>query len=272
MRVAFIGDIIGRPGRNHIKKELKKIRNNYNIDFVIANGENASHGFGLTVDNANELLKSGVDVLTGGNHTWDKKKDILTLFQNGSPVLRPHNYPDGVEGTGLMIIELNGIQIAILNLMGIYGMPQVTNPFIVAQEIVKDLHNDGIKHIFIDFHGETTAEKRIIFELLKGKVSAICGTHTHIGTDDYEVAFDTFYVTDIGLTGCRDNVIGMDNHVPIKKALTGIGGHFDIPNSCKTILQLIIVDINEDGKAIDGMKLKFFSDQEPIVNKALVTI
>lgn len=269
MRVAFIGDIIGRPGRVHIKKELKRLREHYNIDFVIANGENVSHGFGLTSENANELFKAGIDILTGGNHTWDKKKDILALLQN-APVLRPHNYPDGVEGTGLKIIELNGSKIAILNLMGLYGMPQVTNPFIVAKEVVDKLHEEGIKHIFVDFHAEATAEKRVLFELLKGKVSAICGTHTHIGTDDYEVCDGTFYVTDIGLSGCRDNVIGMDSYVPIKKALTGIGGHFDIPNSCKTIFQLVVVDVNEDGKATHGMKLKFFSDREHIESQAIV--
>lgn len=270
MRVAFIGDIIGRPGRVHIKKELKRLREQYNIDFVIANGENVSHGFGLTADNANELFKCGIDILTGGNHTWDKKKDILVLLQN-APVLRPHNYPLGVEGTGLKIIELNGTKIAILNLMGLYGMPQVTNPFLLAQEVVEKLHEDGIKHIFVDFHAEATAEKRVMFEILKGKVSAICGTHTHVGTDDYEIADNTFYVTDIGLSGCRDNVIGMDSYVPIKKALTGIGGHFDIPNNCKTIFQLVVVDVDEDGKAIDGMKLKLFSDRESIVSKAIIS-
>ena len=185
--------------------------------------------------------------------------------------MRPHNYPDGVDGTGLKIFEVNNQKIAILNLMGIYGMPQVTNPFLVAQEVVEQLNNDGIFHIFVDFHGEATAEKRVMYELLKGNVSAICGTHTHIGTDDFEVANGTFYVTDIGLTGCRDNVIGMDSHVPLQKALTGLGGHFDIPKSCKTIFQMMIVDVDENGKAIDGMKLKLFSDQHPILTQALLS-
>ncbi len=270
MRVAFIGDIIGRPGRNHIKKELKKLKETHKIDFVIANGENASHGFGLTCENADELFKSGIDVLTGGNHIWDKKKDILALLKT-SPVLRPHNYPDGVEGTGLKIFEINNQKIAVLNLMGIYGMPQVTNPFLVARDVVWQLNSDGIFHIFVDFHAEATAEKRVMFELLKGKVSAICGTHTHIGTDDYEVANGTFYVSDIGLTGCRDNVIGMDSYVPLKKALTGLGGHFDIPKSCKTIFQIVIVDIDNSGKAISGIKVKLFSDIETVVNNAIIS-
>lgn len=155
--------------------------------------------------------------------------------------------------------------------MGLYGMPQVTNPFIVAQDVVEQLQNDGIKHIFVDFHAEATAEKRVMFEILKGKVSAICGTHTHIGTDDYEIAHNTFYVTDIGLSGCRDNVIGMDSYVPIKKALTGIGGHFDITNSCKTIFQLVAIDVDHDGKAINAMKMKFFSDREPMIHQAIIS-
>jgi len=269
MKVAFIGDIIGRPGRLHIKKELKKIRETYNLDFVIANGENASHGFGITYENADELLKSGIDVLTGGNHTWDKKKDILSLFET-KPVLRPHNYPSGVAGTGLKIFEINGTKVAVLNLMGLYGMPQVTNPFILACEVIEQLQKENISHIFVDFHGEATAEKRVMMQLLKGKVSAICGTHTHIGTDDLEITQGTFYVTDIGLTGCRDGVIGMDSHIPMQKAMTGIGGHFDIPKSCKTIFQIIIVETDSDGKAIDGIKLKYYSDREHIESHAVI--
>ena len=264
MKIAFIGDIVGRPGRNHIKKELKKIRNEYGIDFVIANGENASHGFGLTYENGDELLKCGIDVLTGGNHTWDKKKDILALFESKKPVLRPHNYPDGVPGTGVCIIKAGEVRIAILNLMGLYGMPQVTNPFVLAQEVVNRLQEDGIKHIFVDFHAEATAEKRVMFEILKGKVSAICGTHTHIGTDDYEIIDGTFYVTDIGLSGCRDGVIGMESSVPIQKALTGIGGHFDIPKQCHTIFQIVIVECDDDGKATDWRKIKLYSDKPRI--------
>ena len=264
MKIAFIGDIIGRPGRNHIKREIKKIRAEYNIDFVVANGENASHGFGITYENGEELLKCGIDVLSGGNHTWDKKKDILALFESNKPVLRPHNYPDGVVGTGLYIVKIGDIQIAILNLMGLYGMPQVTNPFVVAKEVIESLHAQNIFHIFIDFHAEATAEKRVMFEILKSKVSAICGTHTHIGTDDYEIVDGTFYVTDIGMSGCRDGVIGMESSVPIQKALTGIGGHFDIPKQCHTIFQIVIIECDDDGKAIDWVKLKLYSDKQRI--------
>ena len=269
MKIAFIGDIVGRPGRNIIKKELVRLKQEHNIDFVIANGENASHGFGLTTKNADELIKSGIDCITGGNHSWDKRKDMYALLETDY-VLRPHNYPQGVKGEGLKFFELANTKIAVINLMGIFAMPQVTNPFIEANQIIEDLKSKNINHIFIDFHAEASAEKRTLMAMLKGKVSAICGTHTHVGTDDLEVSDGTFYVTDIGLTGCRDNVIGMDSKVPIDKALTGIGGHLDIPNSCKSILQVIIVEVDEDGKAIDGCKVKIYSDKNSVLSKAII--
>ena len=268
-KIAFIGDIVGRPGRKIIKQNLENLKRKYNIDFVIANGENASHGFGLTVKNANELFNCGIDLITGGNHSWDKKKDMLVLLET-KPVLRPDNYPDGIAGTGVKIVKIGEVNFAIINLMGIYTMPQVLNPFTHAKELIQNLRADGIKHIFIDFHAEVTAEKRIMMQMLKGEVSAICGTHTHIGTDDLEITDGTFYVTDIGLTGCRDNVIGMDSKVPIQKALTGLGGHFDVPNSCKSIMQIIIMDIDEDGKTVDGFKIKLYDDKEPVISTALI--
>ena len=269
MRLGFIGDIVGRPGRKIIKEKLAKIKEQHSIDLVIANGENASHGFGLTVKNAHELLNAGIDVITGGNHSWDKRKDILTLFET-KPVLRPDNYPKGVPGSGVLKLEIAEGKLAVVNLMGLYGMPQVLNPFTHVLELLEELKNEAINHIFIDFHGEVTSEKRVMMQLLKGKVSAICGTHTHVGTDDLEITEGTFYVSDVGLTGCRDNVIGMDPRVPIEKALTGLGGHFEIPNSCRSIMQMMIIDIDENGRAYGGKKLKIYDDKEDMVLKAVI--
>ncbi|VAY86309.1 Phosphoesterase family protein [hydrothermal vent metagenome] len=268
MKIAFIGDIVGRPGRKIIKHNLSNLRNKYDLDFVVANGENASHGFGLTVDNANELFKCGIDLITGGNHSWDKQKDILALFKT-SLVLRPDNYPKEVPGSGLKIIDVNGIKLAIVNLMGMMSMPQVINPFTHVLPLIEKLKKDGVKHICLDFHAEATAEKRIMMQLLKSKVSAICGTHTHIGTDDLEITDGTFYVTDIGLTGCRDNVIGMDNKVPIQKALTGLGGHFSVPNDCKSIMQIVIINLDEDGQCYDGLKIKLYNDKDDIISHSI---
>jgi 2',3'-cyclic-nucleotide 2'-phosphodiesterase len=258
MRIAFIGDIVGRPGRKIIKENLSKIRKEYNIDYVIANGENASHGFGLTTTSCSELLKAGIDIITGGNHSFDKKKDMMVLLETAN-VLRPDNYPEGLVGSGIKVCEVqtaNGIEkLAVINLMGQFSMPTVENPFNWAKKLVLKLQEEEIKNIFIDFHGEATSEKRIMLMMFKNQVSAICGTHTHVGTDDLQIFENTAYLTDIGLTGCRDNVIGMESKIPIQKATTGIGGHFEVPNSCKSILQIMVVDI-EDGKAVNTFKIK----------------
>lgn len=263
MKIAFIGDIVGRPGRKIIKENLLKIKEDYDIDFVIANGENASHGFGLTIKNCNELLKSGINVITGGNHSFDKKQEMFALLET-EHVLRPDNYPIGVPGSGIKVFEINNEKLAVINLMGQFAMPTVENPFNWARKLVDKLKAENIENIFIDFHGEATSEKRVMLMMLKGEVSAICGTHTHVGTDDLQILEGTAYLTDIGLTGCRDNVIGMNSNVPIQKATTGIGGHFEVPNSCKAILQIMVVDI-KNGKAVECIKLKKYCDRDEIV-------
>jgi hypothetical protein len=267
MKIAFIGDIVGRPGRDMIKKHLKKIRDEYALDFVIANYENASHGFGLTPKNANELVSYGIDVMTGGNHTWDKK-EILPLFETHE-ILRPHNYPDGVDGTGCKVYDVAGEKLAVLNLMGHYSMPYCDNAFRCAQTTVQKLHDEGVKNIFIDFHAEATSEKRGMMMLLEGSVSAIIGTHTHVSTDDLQIAKGTLYLTDIGLSGCRDNVIGMDAKVPLKQFLTGMKGHYDIPKKCKSIFQIVLMDI-DNGICKSGFKLKYFDDGRVIKSDAWI--
>jgi metallophosphoesterase (TIGR00282 family) len=260
LKVAFIGDIVGRPGRVMIKNHLQKIKEEHNIDFVVANYENASHGFGLTTKNAKELLNTPIDVMTGGNHTWDKQ-EITTVLET-MPVLRPHNYPSEVKGTGVYKCELNGQKIAVVSLMGLFSMPQVENPFRCAKSLIKELKDDGYKNIFIDFHAESTAEKRTLLEMYKNDVSVIVGTHTHIGTDDLEIDSGCAYATDIGLSGCREGVIGMDKVAPIKRAMTGLPARFEIPNKCKKILQIIVVEL-EDGRAIDAYKIKALDENSP---------
>ncbi|MCD6433022.1 MAG: YmdB family metallophosphoesterase [Sulfurimonas sp.] len=269
MRIAFIGDIVGRPGRDMIKIYLPKIRAEYEVDFVVVNYENASHGFGLTPKNANELLACGIDVMSGGNHSWDKK-EIVPLLETHE-ILRPHNYPEGVAGTGCRVYEVAGEKLAILNLMGHYSMPYVDNAFRCAQKTVQELKADGVKNIFIDFHAEATSEKRAMMMLMQGEVSGIIGTHTHVSTDDFQIVNGTAYLTDLGLTGCRDNVIGMDPKVPLQQFLTGMKGHFDIPKKCKKILQVAIMDFS-DGICNNAFKLKYFDDERVVRTDAWVEI
>jgi len=267
MKLAFIGDMVGKPARDMVKKHLKTIRNDYKLDYVIANYENASHGFGLTRKNCDELLSYGIDMMTGGNHSFDKK-DILDMFDD-YPLIRPINYPQDTVGEGTYVTSLFGKDVAIVNLMGYYTMPMVDNPFIAIVNEIKRLKAQNIKHIIIDFHAEATSEKNILFAMLKSEVSAIFGTHTHIGTDDLVIDEGCCYVTDVGLSGCRDGIIGMDKKVPISKMLTSMGGHFDIPKECKSILQMIIFDLDDDGKCINAFKLKTYSDRVKVITEAL---
>ena len=265
MKIAFIGDIIGRPGRVMVKEHLKTFRDEYGIDFVIANYENASHGFGLTPKNAKELFEAGIDVMTGGNHTWDKK-EIFGLF-DVYEILRPHNYPEGVPGTGCKVYDVGGETLAVLNLMGHYSMPFTDNAFRCAKETVETLKAQGVKHIFVDFHAEATSEKRAMMMMLQGEVSGIIGTHTHVGTDDFQISHGTAYMSDMGLTGCRDNVIGMDPKVPIERFLTGLPGRFDVPEKCRKIMQMAVMELDE-GKCVNAFKVKQFDDGRKIVTEA----
>ena len=268
MRVGFIGDIVGKPARDIIGKNLKRLREEYFLDIVIANYENASHGFGLTEKNCIELLSYGIDIMSGGNHSFDKK-EILTLFDH-YPLIRPINYPKETEGDGIYTIILSGYKVAIVNLMGHYTMPMVDNPFTKILEVVEDLESQGIKHIIIDMHAEATAEKLTLLHMLRDRVSAILGTHTHIGTDDLQINIGCCYVTDVGMTGCRDNVIGMSSDIPIHRCLRGTGGHLDIPKSCQSYLQMIVFELDSDGRCIDAQKIKLFDDKRKIVTKALI--
>lgn len=259
MRFAFMGDVVGRPGREMIKKHLKSLKDRYEIKAVIANTENASHGFGLTHKNALELFSYGIDLMSGGNHTWDKK-DILP-FLDSLPILRPINYPDGVVGRGIEYIKVDDFRLCVINLMGLFTMPWCENPFIKIKNELENLEqNDGV---FIDFHAEATSEKRALMEMLKGEVSAIIGTHTHIGTDDLSIDNGTLYLTDVGLTGCRDGVIGMDKEAPLKRFLTGLPASYDIPKKCKPILQMVVFDV-ENGSCKEAFKIKILDDKEYI--------
>ena len=259
MRVGFIGDIVGRPGRKMVRHYLSAIRAEEELDFVVANYENASHGFGLSEKNARELFGAGIDVMTGGNHTWDKK-EIKGLLET-MPLLRPANYPEGVPGRGVRIFEVGGERLAVVNIMGHFAMPMVDNPFICANRIVDALEAEGVENILIDMHAEATSEKRALLMMLRERVSAIMGTHTHVGTDDLVIDRGCAYVTDTGLTGCRDNVIGMDAKVPIERFLTGLPGRFDVPDKCRAVLQIVVMEF-ERGRAVEAYKIKVYSEGE----------
>jgi len=260
MKIAFIGDIVGKPGRDIIAEHLPRLREVYGLDLVIANYENASHGFGLTKKNCEELLGNGIDVMTGGNHSWDKK-EIFLLYKE-YPLIRPINYPRKSPGEGLIKVNLLNHEVAIINVMGHYTMPMVDNPFVMMDEVVDALKEEGIKHIIVDIHAEATSEKFAMMHLLKKRVSALLGTHTHVGTDDLMIVDGCCYVSDVGLTGCRDGVIGMQKDIPMNRFLTGISGHYDIAKKCQNILQFILFELDAQGRGIKAEKIKIYDNGE----------
>ena len=265
MRIAFCADIVGRPGRYMLKQHIAKIKREYKVDVVIVNYENASHGFGLSAKNAKELFKLPIDLMTGGNHTWDKK-DIIPLMEE-MPLLRPINYPKSTPGRGLEVLQFAEEKLAVINLMGHFTMPMVDNPFVKIVEVVEELEKEGVQHIMIDMHAEATSEKRALLALLKGRVSAIVGSHTHVGTDDLTIDEGTCYVSDVGMTGCRDNSLGMDVKEVLDRFLTGVSGRFEVPSQCKKMLQAVIFDLDNNGKCIEAFKVKAYDEAKATITQ-----
>lgn len=259
MRVIFVGDVIGRAGRWTLREHLQKAKDRFGAQVAIANVENAAAGFGVTQKTAAEIISSGVDLMTSGNHVWDQS-DVIEVFKK-YPLIRPLNYPPELIGKGAWILDVNGEALGVINLMGHYGMPISDNPFRLAKSAVESLKADGVKNIFIDFHTETTSEKEALWRYLEADVSFIAGTHTHIGTDDLRITNGCGFVADVGMSGCRDGVIGVNKDEPITRFLTGTGKRFTVNKECKKIFQALICDI-EDGRCISAFKIKAYDDGE----------
>lgn len=264
MRVGFIGDVVGRGGRSILQSNLAALKAKFEIDFVVANCENASGGFGLSAQNATELLACGIDAITGGNHSFDKK-DIVALMGE-LPIVRPYNHFSGVSGRGVINLGRGDKSLSVINLMGHYGMPYVGNAFLEVENALKECASENI---LVDFHAEATSEKNAMFCHLAGRVGAVLGTHTHVGSDDLQILNGTVYATDVGLTGAFDGVIGMDKAAPLKTFLTGLKHSFSINERCRRILQMIVFDINS-GRTVDAFKLRIIDGiDEMQIQKAL---
>ncbi len=248
MKVLAIGDIVGRPGRQAIHRFVRDLRKQYGIDLVIANGENAAGGFGLTVSTARELLGNGVDVLTSGNHIW-AQKEIIPHLDADMPILRPLNYPEGVPGRGY----LRTGNTLVVNLIGRTFMISYDCPFRTMDRLLEEL-DPRPKVIVVDFHAEATSEKVALGRYLDGRVSAVLGTHTHVGTIDTRILpGGTAYVTDIGMTGPEDSVIGDDAESVIQRFLTQMPHHLSVGKG-NAALNAILVEINESSGKATGIE------------------
>jgi metallophosphoesterase (TIGR00282 family) len=257
MNILIIGDIVGISGVNKVKEILPKLKKDNNIDFVIANGENSADGMGITSKIFKELVLAGVDVVTMGNHTWGKK-DIFNIIDN-KKLLRPANYPKDVLGNGYGIYECKRKKIAVINLIGRASMNVLSeNPFITADEIIEKI-KDEVDVIIIDFHAEATAEKIAMGYYLDGKVTCLFGTHTHVATAD-EIILEngTAYITDIGMTGPKKSVIGMEVDASIKRFVTTLPEKYRVSDDKEVILNGCILSLNSEScrvEKIDRIKL-----------------
>jgi metallophosphoesterase (TIGR00282 family) len=240
MKVLCIGDIVGKPGRRAVMGLVPGLRRNLAIDYVIANGENAAAGRGLTIETAQDILAAGVDVITSGNHIWDEKA-IISHLDGDRPILRPANYPAGVPGRGICTVG----SLTVLNLMGRTFMYEIDDPFRCADRLLESIAPGAC--VIVDMHAEATSEKIAIGWYLDGRVAAVVGTHTHVPTADQRLLpKGTAFVSDLGMCGPRDSIIGVEPEPVIRKFLTGMPARFTVAEKCKAQqFNAVVIDIDD---------------------------
>ncbi|HEX16093.1 MAG TPA: TIGR00282 family metallophosphoesterase [Deltaproteobacteria bacterium] len=256
MRILFIGDVVGRAGRRAVREVLPLLKREEEIDFVVANGENAAGGIGITPEKAEELLSMGVDVITSGNHIW-KKREILPYLDRHPRILRPANYPPGAPGRGSGVYTArDGTRVAVLNLEGRVFMRPLESPFRVSEQQIEILKGQT-PIVIVDFHAEATSEKMAMGWFLDGEVTAVIGTHTHVQTSDERILpGGTAYITDAGMTGPVNSVIGMKKEIAIQGFLTQLPNRFEVAAG-EVELQGVILEVEETtGRALEIRRVK----------------
>ena len=261
MNILFIGDIVGRPGREAVRKGLRGIVEHHGVDFVIANGENAAAGFGITKDLGEALFDMGIEVMTSGNHIWDKK-EALDYIAGEPRLLRPANYPAGVPGRGSYVAHSgDGRAVGVVNVMGRVFMTPIDDPFaVVLREIEAIRHKTRL--IIVDFHAEATSEKMAMGWHLDGKATLVVGTHTHVQTADERILPQgTAYLTDAGMTGPHDSIIGMEREPSLARFLTGMPNKFEPATGNPRLNGIVVAADDKTGRATAVTRISY-SEQE----------
>ncbi len=246
MKILFIGDIYGKCGRQTLKQYLPPLKEKYATDFVIANVDNAAHGFGVTAEIAQNLLDFGVDALTGGDHIWNQR-DIISFIDQEPRLLRPHNMPENSPGQGFHILEKNGKKLLLIHLLGRVFMDPTDDPFLCIKKLLERYTlKKNVDAIFVDFHAEATSETMVMGQYFDGQVSAVVGTHTHIQTaDDRILTQGTAYMTDVGMTGDYDSIVGAEKTEPFNRFIKKMNlGRLQPANGDGTLCG-VIVETNE---------------------------
>jgi 2',3'-cyclic-nucleotide 2'-phosphodiesterase len=253
-RILFLGDVVGRPGRAIVKQGLPSLIDTHRPLFTIVNGENAAGGVGIMPKHADEIYEAGADVITLGNHAFHKR-DISPYLDSGKPIVRPANMPKGTAGKGIFELTKEGITLAVVNLCGRVYMDPYNDPF---EEIDELLALVGTPHVFVDFHGEATSEKIGMAFHLEGRASAVVGTHTHVQTADERILpGGTAAITDVGMCGPVDSVLGMDKNIILERFRTTLPQRFEVANNPGVICGVVIDVERETGRAVNIERLKF---------------
>lgn len=249
MRVLFIGDVVGSMGREMITEYLPRLKKKFRPQVTIVNGENAAAGRGITEKIYKKFLQDGVDVVTMGNHTWDNR-DIFKFIDQAKKMVRPANFPEGTPGQGIVFVKVNQLELAVINMQARSFMVDLDDPFRKMNELIEEARK-RTPIIFVDFHGETTSEKQAMGWFLDGKVSAVVGTHTHVQTNDARILPQgTAYLTDVGMTGPYDGILGMRREPVIEKFLTALPKRFEVVENGRGLLSGCLLEIDDvTGKA-----------------------
>lgn len=249
MRILFLGDIVGRPGLAIVKERLPELIELWQPDLTIANAENSAAGRGIVYRQVEDLFDAGVEIITMGNHVWDQK-DILKWIDEERRVVRPYNFPVGAPGEGYTLVKVGQVQVAVVNLLGRVFMADYDSPFTAIERILTELEGKT-QHIFIDFHAEATSEKKSFAYFVDGRVSCVVGTHTHVQTADEQVLpGGTGFLTDVGMCGAYESVLGMDKNLAIRRFVTQMPVRLEVPEVTAQEAQLcgVVIDLNDRGK------------------------
>lgn len=254
--IMFVADVCGKVGRQALAHMAKPLRERFGADYVIANTENAAGGFGITPEMAKKVFAYGVDIQTSGNHIWDRY-DIVKYLMQRPKLLRPANFPDGVPGMGYYIDTADDVKVGIIDLMGRTYMKDIDCPFMVGKKIVEQMRQET-KIIFVDMHAEATSEKQAMLYWLDGKVTAVIGTHTHVPTaDEHVTSLGTAYITDAGMTGPYDSIIGMDKEPSLQRFLTGMPKRFSTAEGDVRIAGVVVRLDSTTGRALSIERFMF---------------
>ncbi len=261
MRILFIGDVVGSPGREMLSTYLPKLKSKYKPTVTIVNGENSAAGKGITEKIYKQILDLGAQVVTLGNHTWDQR-ELIEVIDHCPNLVRPANFPEEVPGRGYAIIKVNQIEIGVISIQGRTFLPPLDCPFKKADELIKEVKK-RTPIIFVDFHAEATSEKQAMGWYLDGRVSAVVGTHTHVQTADFRILPNkTAYITDAGMTGPYDGILGMEREAVLKKFVTSLPVRFEVAKG-REQLNGVIIDIDEKTGAAKKIKPIIINEDHP---------